>query len=720
MVELWNMRGRQIYFSSRQLLIFWVSIFGFLTVTTIGAFAADPNLQIEPTSAQPPLCSFQLYDRARYDGPQNYCYDRVGRPTEYIGSYLISRIGGVPFTGVDPEYCYQDYLTLRPLELGSRGDSYCPPLEGMVKLTATADKVEDGGKFSISWEAATAKSCTLSGKAPETGNFSETFDSVNVYRGTKNYDYVKRGIYSFQFKCDGYADNAKSTAKTTVARSATVFVGNIPPAPTVTMKVEPDNIKSGESATLSWKAENAIAVSVNQGIGVVAKEGSVKISPKFTTRYTITAAGEFAELGLARYSVSLRVTAPIVKPGEVPPVEVPPDQVVKVVTEVKPEVGLLINGQKNPLTIGAPANITLSWKANQYCIAYGSWLGIKTRAGNERRTLTSPGNYTYKLYCPGLGSEEIKVTVAGAGGATVALPSAEASISLDNLNFKKSIHVTRGKAAHLWLSAGYDVNGDGRVSRDADGGWSASMSNGGTCDWNYDLNQGAAIFDVAIESPKSAKDCTVDLGEVTFYDQPGVYAYGALRLTQADGRVSSVSSINIAVDAPPPPDTAPIIDLQVNGTKDRVTLGAPAEYSVVWSVRNADTCTASDDWSGERFLGGSQKFVASSKRDLSYTLTCVGKLGTTTANILVKVAELPVCEFSALPTALDKNSVFERESVLTWKCQFANTCSMTPSTGVSTGTFGSVRVSPSLTTNYTLTCQNLDGSSSFDQVIELK
>jgi hypothetical protein len=112
--------------------------------------------------------------------------------------------------------------------------------------------------------------------------------------------------------------------------------------------------------------------------------------------------------------------------------------------------------------------------------------------------------------------------------------------------------------------------------------------------------------------------------------------------------------------------------------------------------------------------------VASTKRDLSYSLTCIGKLGTTTETILVKVAELPVCDFSALPTTLEKSSVFERESVLTWKCQFANTCSITPSTGVSTGTFGSVRVSPSLTTKYTLTCQNLDGSSSFDQEVELK
>ena len=718
------MRGRPIYFSKGQLFIFWAGIFTFLAITTIGAFAADPNLQIDPTAAQPPLCQWVTFrsDRQQWGSShQDMCYQFSGRVLTTVGSTPVHMYGGVPYSGYRPSYCYlnQDFLT--PVPLGSRGSAICPPLSQAVQFSASEEKISDGGKFTINWSAWTAKSCTLSGKAPETGNFLENFNGASspIY-GTRSYDYVKRGVYSFQFKCNGYVDNSKSTASGDITRNLIIFVGNIPPAPTVDLKVEPDNIKIGESATLSWKTENAVAVSINQGVGVVAREGSIKVSPKFTTRYTITAAGEFADLGLARHSVSLKVVA-AAKPGEIPVViEAPPDEVVVIKTVVKPEVGLLINGQKNPLTVSAPANISISWKANQYCIAYGSWLGIKTKASTERRPLTNPGAYNYKLYCPGLGTEEVKVTVTGTGTGAVAMPAAEASISLNNKDFKKSIHVVRGQATHLWLGAGYDANGDGRISRDADGGWSGSMSNGGSCDWNYDLNQGVPVFDVAVGNPESAKDCTVDLGEVTFYDQPGVYSYGVLRLRQADGKFSSISSINIAVDAPPPPDTAPIINLSINGIKDRVLLGAPAVYSVNWNVINADTCSASDDWSGERFLSGTQQFVASTKRDLVYTLSCTGKLGTTTSSMFVKVAELPVCEFSALPTTLDKSSVFERESVLTWKCQFANTCSITPSTGVSTGTFGSVRVSPTDTTNYNLTCQNLDGSSSFDQVIELK
>lgn len=714
---------RPIYFSKSQLIIFWTAIFGFLTLTSVTAWAQ--NLQINPSTNQPPLCQWNGYGQERHDGNQRQCSEQLpGRAIKIVGAYTVAKYGGQIGGGYRPEYCISQLLALNPVPLGSRGNDYCPPLDGVVKLDATADHVTEGGKFTISWEGATAKSCTLSGNAPETGNFSENFNGDTYFiTGQKTYDFVKRGIYNFKFDCKGYIDNSKSITEGVISRTATIFVGDIPPSPTVTLSISPDNIKSGDSATLSWTAQNAVAVSINQGVGIVAKSGSMKVSPKFTTNYTITAAGEFAELGLARHSVSIRVTAPSTAPGTgVPPVEVPPDQVVTVAPEVKPEVGLLVNGQKGPLTVGAPISITLSWKADRYCLAYGSWLGIKTAAGQEQRSLTSPGSYTYKLYCPGLGSDEVSVIIPGAGSGTayVPMPAAEAGISLDNRNFKKSLHITRGVATHLWMSAGYDVNGDGRVSRDATGGWSEAMSNGGACDWNYDLNQGAPTFDVRIPSPATTKDCSVDLGQVTFYDQPGVYSYGVLRLIQADGKVSNISSINIAVDAPPPPDTAPVIDLNVNGMKDRVTLGAPAVYSVNWNVHNADTCAASDDWSGDRFLSGSQQFAASSKRDLTYTLTCVGKLGTTTQNIFVKVAELPVCDFSALPTTLDKQSVFERQSVLSWTCQFANSCSIDPSTGITPGTFGSVRVSPSETTKYTLTCQNLDGSSSFDQVVELR
>ncbi len=706
-------------------------------------------MQIDPSKQQPPLCEWEEehinigYVYYQPTGRDTCNGDSTGKfycdaTTSYIGKKCNDVWDSAPYprSGFGMRYLYEVtcFHNALPTE-GGRGEVYCPPLNEIVKLEATSDRVSESGKFSISWQALSAKSCTLSGKAPEIGNFSKNFsgskddqptkdgDTNWPIKGSKTYDFVQRGIYTFKFECNGYLDNSKSTAQGTVTKTQTVFVGDILPAPKVNIKVEPTTIKKGESAILSWTSENAIAVSINQNLGVVGKTGSLKVLPSVTTRYAITGSGEFAELGLARASVSLRVVAAdAVKIETAPEIIVPEEKPIETAPEVKSEVGLTVNGQKGTITVGVPANLSIVWKTDQYCIAYGSWLGIKNKAGVENRTLTKIGNYSYKLYCPGIGTEEVvvKAVTSGGGAGAVSLPVAEASVSLDGKNFTRSIRVIKGKKTHLWLGAANDVTGDRRFSRDDAGGWSSVLSGGGRCDWNYDLNRGIPVFDVGIADPKSAKDCLVDLGEVAFYDEPGVYTYGVLRLVQADGKVSNVSSINIAVIPPPPPDTPPVIDFRANGKENEIILGAPAEYDLIWDVKNADTCVASGSWTGAKLLSGMQKFVSSEKRELNHTLTCVGKLGTTVKNIFVKVAELPVCDFSALPLVLDKKSVFDRQSALTWKCQFANTCSIFPNVGTSVGTFGTTRVSPTQTTTYTLSCQNLEGSSSFDQLIEVR
>lgn len=718
------MRGSHIYFSRKQLAIFWMAIFGFLSLAVATTLAQTPNLQIDPSAKQPPLCEWGVISSARFGDSYASCAARNENTLETDGKYVIIKFSGIPKS--DHESCWLNIVALKPVALGSRGSGYCPVLNDVVRFTTSEERVADGGKFTINWTAATALSCTLSGKAPETGSFTENFNSTDSYwiRGSRTYDFVKRGVYNFQFKCTGYVDNEKSTAKGDITRNLTIFAGNIPPAPKVTLKIEPEQIKKGEQATLSWTSENALSVSINQGLGIVSKSGSVKVSPGFTTRYTVTAAGEFAELGLARHSVSLRVISQDVEDNKSPDAEVPEDVVdVAPTAQAKEVADVQVNGQDEDITVGVPTNVKVSWNLDKYCVAYGSWLGIKNKAGVEIRPINKSGNYTYKLYCPGYGTDQVVVKAvggSGSSGSAESLPVAEASISTDGKNFSKSIRVVQGEKAKLWLSAGFDVTGDRLASRDDNGGWGRQLVNGGRCEFNSDLNQGIPEFDIAVEDPENAKTCTYYLGEAKFFDKPGVYTYGALRIVQEDGKVSNVSSVNIAVQAPPPPDTPPVIDLRINGRENEVLLGAPAEYDLVWNVRNADTCSASGDWTGEKFLGGSQKFVTSTKKDLNYTLTCIGKLGTTVKNMSVKVAELPVCDFSALPLILDKSSVFDQQSVLTWKCQFANTCSITPSTGASVGTFGNARVSPQATTNYTLTCENLEGNSSFDQLIEVR
>jgi hypothetical protein len=50
-------------------------------------------------------------------------------------------------------------------------------------------------------------------------------------------------------------------------------------------------IHAGDSVTLAWKVSNAGKVTIDQGIGTVAPEGSVMVSPASTTTYALTATG---------------------------------------------------------------------------------------------------------------------------------------------------------------------------------------------------------------------------------------------------------------------------------------------------------------------------------------------------------------------------------------------------------------------------------------------
>lgn len=700
----------------------FIALIFFLLVGGILAFSSDKVVgvvQIEPSPTQRPYCftGWGLQKLIEYGEKSEDCTWKADQYNTHLPQ--------ITFEGKVYPLEYVSVFTTSPCKWNDyvRQNIYCPTLDRRVSLSVDKDRIPENGKFNISWssiggveeELTPGTKCILSGKAPESGNFSE-----ETKDGSRTYDFVQRGIYYFKFSCEGILDNVKSTARGTISKSVTVFVGDIPPAPTVTLKAEPVVIKKGESATLSWGSENVVALSINKGIGVVPRSGSIKVSPGLTTTYAITGSGEFAELGLARKSVTVRVIAPEAPP-EALPIEAPPDVAPppQPPPEEKPKVDLKVNGKDGPITVSAPANLTLSWNLDKYCLANGSWLGIKTKAGSENRTEKKSGTYTYKLYCPTVGSDEVTVRVVGGTGPAAALPVAEASASLDGKNFARSIRVVRGEKTKIFLSASQDISGDKLVSRDETGKWTNLMINGGQCLWNFDLNQGVPTFDVAIPNPEEPEDCAIELPNLTFFDKPGVYQYGVLRLAQKDGKLSNIGHINIAVQEAPLPDGPPVIDFRINNLEGpTVTLGAPADYLLTWNVRNADSCSASDNWGGEKFPVGSQHFVSSEKKEFNYTLTCIGKLGTTKKSIHLKVSELPVCDFSALPLTLSK-SVFDRQSVLSWKCQFANSCEISPSVG-SVQTFGSARVSPKNTTTYTLTCQNLEGISSFDQAVEVR
>lgn len=75
--------------------------------------------------------------------------------------------------------------------------------------------------------------------------------------------------------------------------------------PTVTISANPGTITQGETTTLTWSSANATSAVIDQGVGAVAVNGSVVVSPTLTTTYNITVTGNG---GTASSIVAVQVT----------------------------------------------------------------------------------------------------------------------------------------------------------------------------------------------------------------------------------------------------------------------------------------------------------------------------------------------------------------------------------------------------------------------------
>jgi peptidoglycan-associated lipoprotein len=80
-----------------------------------------------------------------------------------------------------------------------------------------------------------------------------------------------------------------------------------PAARITNFSVEPRAIQTGQSATLTWSVANATDISIDNGIGSVAANGTRQVFPTTTTTYTLTAS---AAGGNDTRSVTVDVSAP--------------------------------------------------------------------------------------------------------------------------------------------------------------------------------------------------------------------------------------------------------------------------------------------------------------------------------------------------------------------------------------------------------------------------
>jgi len=98
----------------------------------------------------------------------------------------------------------------------------------------------------------------------------------------------------------------------------------------------------------------------------------------------------------------------------------------------------------------------------------------------------------------------------------------------------------------------------------------------------------------------------------------------------------------------------------------------------------------------------------------SVTITSVYSGITATASLTCSAAPLS-CSFSANPTSVTP----PQSSILSWSCQYADSCSIDQGIGSVNNVSGAKSVRPAKTTTYTLTCSGPGGSETFPATVNV-
>jgi uncharacterized cupredoxin-like copper-binding protein len=167
----------------------------------------------------------------------------------------------------------------------------------VVQFTANPASITAGQSSTLTWVVQNATSVTI----------TPVLGSVNASSGSSAVSPTTTTTYTLTATGPGGTVNA--TVTVTVGTPATV-------APQILrFEANPVTIAPGQNSTLSWATNGATTVTINNGVGSVALNGSVTVSPTTTTTYTLTATN----------SAGLSVTDPVtvtVSTGQIPQVVV--------------------------------------------------------------------------------------------------------------------------------------------------------------------------------------------------------------------------------------------------------------------------------------------------------------------------------------------------------------------------------------------------------------
>jgi hypothetical protein len=146
-----------------------------------------------------------------------------------------------------------------------------PALPTVDSFSATPAVITAGESATLNWNTSNADSVSINGGASQAADGSITISPISTT------------IYMLTATGNGG----------TVTSTLTITVNPAPPGPPIVdgFSATPTPIVAGGTAILNWATTDADVVSIDNGVGVVAVDGSSTVSPSVTTTYTLTATG---------------------------------------------------------------------------------------------------------------------------------------------------------------------------------------------------------------------------------------------------------------------------------------------------------------------------------------------------------------------------------------------------------------------------------------------
>jgi len=544
------------------------------------------------------------------------------------------------------------------------------PLPVITSFTADVSTITEGQSVTLSWTT-DADSTSIDqgiGAVDPIGSISASPVLTTTYTLT--------------------AANAYGSSTTTV----TVTVNNLP---TVSLSADLSTITEGETATLSWSATNADALSIDQEIGDVTGTTSFSISPALTTTYTITATNTY---GTATDSVTVTVNNLPVVSLDVDPVEI-------------------IIGETS----------SLSWSSsNAESVYLNQGLGSQLANVADSTGVSPTVDTTYVI----IATNAYGTRTASADITVLEVPLPEVSISADpNL-------IASGETSILsWMSSNANTLGIepdlgiGTIEPDVASTTGVSPTENTTYTITATNQYGSVSESVTIVVGQlpfvsiSATEETITEGQTTTLIWDSINAESST-LTQDVGTSIGDVAASGTIDVEPLVTTVyTVIAHNSNGDSD------PADVTITVnplptidtfatsasSINNGGTATLSwtttsaDSASIDHGIG--IVGAANGSTDVSplvsttYTIAAWNDYGMVSSSLTITVTQLPIVGISASPEEITAGDT----STLTWTASNANIVSIDQEIG-EVDQSGLLSVTPAVTTTYTITATNGNGS----------